>query len=103
VGKICTILQETFVTDLALPYYEIQAHVEKKSFPTLLCQGMGLTRTFCDYMSQFYALWFAVSIKLIVKDPIHKLQKVICFFHVITLCLAGALTGVLSLFNTFGV
>jgi hypothetical protein len=64
---------------------------------------MGLARTFCDYMSQFYALWFAVAIKLIVKDPIHKLQKAICFFHVITFLISALLTGTLSLFNTFGV
>lgn len=64
---------------------------------------MGLARTFCDYMSQFYALWFAVVIKQVIKDPIHKLQKLICFFHVITLIIAACLTMVLSLFNTFGV
>ena len=64
---------------------------------------MGFTRTFCDYMSQFYALWFAVVMKQVVKDPIHKLKNQICFFHLATLALSGSLTAVLSFFNTFGV
>lgn len=64
---------------------------------------MGLLTTFFDYMSEFYALWFAVIIKQIIKDPIHKLQKLILFFHVITFIVSAFLTGVLAQFNTFGV
>lgn len=64
---------------------------------------MGFITTFFDYMSQFYALWFAVLIKMIIKDPIHKLQKAIMFFHIITISLSALLTLVLSRFNTFGV
>lgn len=64
---------------------------------------MGFLTTFFDYMSQFYALWFAVLIKMIIKDPIHKLQKAIMFFHIITIVLSAILTAVLSRFNTFGV
>jgi hypothetical protein len=30
-------LQETFIADLALPYYEISQNVPHKSFPTKLC------------------------------------------------------------------
>jgi len=57
---------------------------------------MGFLTTFFDYMSQFYALWFAVLIKMIIKDPIHKLQKAICFFHAITFILSAILTATLA-------
>jgi hypothetical protein len=64
---------------------------------------MGFLTTFFDYMSQFYALFFAVLIKMIIKDPIHKLEKAIMLFHIITVSLSAVLTAVLSRFNTFGV
>ena len=101
--KVCTLLQETYVTDLALPYFEISSGALAPSMETKLCQAMGFTQTFCDYMSQFYALWFAVVMKQVVKDPISKHQKQICFFHMATLAISGTLTAVLSFFNTFGV
>ncbi len=66
-------MQEFYIEDLSLPYYEIQYNVYPKSTQTKVCQFMGLLTTFCDYASQFYALWFAVLIKQIIKDPIHKL------------------------------
>ena len=78
-------------------------NVPIKSPETKVCQFMGFITTFFDYMSQLYALWFAVLIKQIIKDPIHKLQKMIMFFHVITFVVSATLTGVLSQFNTFGV
>jgi hypothetical protein len=64
---------------------------------------MGLVHIFSDYMSQFYDLWFAVLIHQVIKDPIHKLQRLINFFHCVTLLISGALTFGLSQFNTFGV
>jgi len=70
---------------------------------TKLCQGMGFVHTFCDYMSQFYALWFAVIIKQVIKDPIHKLKRLINLFHLMTFVIAGGLTLTLSKFHTFGV
>ena len=101
--KIGAILQILYIDDLNLPYYEISHSVYPKSMKTMFCQVMGFASTFCDYMSQFYALWFAVTIKQVIKDPIHRLQGLICFFHIITLVIAGSLTGTLSIFNTFGV
>ena len=71
--KVNALLQELYIKDLSLPYYEIDYEVENKSMETKVCQFMGFLTTFCDYMSQFYALWFAVLIKMIIKDPIHKL------------------------------
>ena len=71
--KINALLQELYIKDLSLPYYEIDYNVINKSMETKVCQFMGFITTFFDYMSQFYALWFAVLIKMIVKDPIHKL------------------------------
>lgn len=103
IDKINSLIQELYIGDLSLPYYEIERHVEHKSPETKICQFMGFLTTFCDYMSQFYALWFAVLIKQIIKDPIHKLQKLIYFFHVITFVIAATLTGTLSSFNEFGV
>jgi len=41
--------------------------------------------------------------KHVIKDPISKHQKEICFFHMATLAISGTLTAVLSFFNTFGV
>lgn len=64
---------------------------------------MGFITTFFDYMSQFYALWFAVLIQQIIKDPIHKIGQLIMFFHFVTLGLSAALTAILAQFNTFGV
>jgi hypothetical protein len=71
--KINALLQELYIKDLSLPYYEIDYNVINKSMETKVCQFMGFITTFFDYMSQFYALWFAVLIKMIIKDPIHKL------------------------------
>lgn len=71
--KINALLQELYIKDLSLPYYEIDYNVLNKSMETKVCQFMGFITTFFDYMSQFYALWFAVLIKMIIKDPIHKL------------------------------
>lgn len=71
--KINALLQELYIKDLSLPYYEIDYNVINKSMETKVCQFMGFITTFFDYMSQFYALWFAVLIKMIIIDPIHKL------------------------------
>lgn len=101
--KVSALIQELYIKDLSLPYYEIDAGVAKKSPQTKICQFMGGLTTFFDYMSQFYALWFAVLIKMIIKDPIHNLQKAIFFFHIITFVLAATLTGILAQFNPFGV
>jgi len=94
--KINALFQELYIKDLSLPYYEIDYDVPNKSPETKVCQFMGLLTTFFDYMSEFYALWFAVIIKQIIKDPIHKLQKLILFFHVITFIVSAFLTGVLA-------
>jgi hypothetical protein len=101
--KVNALFQELYIKDLSLLYYEIDYDVPNKSSETKVCQFMGLLTTFFDYMSEFYALWFAVIIKQIIKDPIHKLQKLILLFHVITFIVSAFLTGVLAQFNTFGV
>ena len=103
VDKINALIQELYIGDLSQPYFEILRRYEPKSSETQVCQVMGFLTTFFDYMSQFYALWFAVIIYQIIKDPIHRLQKRICFFHIITVVIAGTLVGILSSFNTFGV
>ena len=103
VDKVGVLVQELYVGDLALPYYEISNKIANKSNETLVCQIFGMVRTFCDYMSQFYALWFAVMIKQVIKDPIHRLSKLLLFFHIITFIIAAVLTSILSTFNTFGV
>ena len=102
---LCTVLQSVFIEDLSQPFYEIllsgtQAH---RSPQTCLCQSMGFVHTLCDYMSQFYALWFAVLIKQVIKDPIHKMKRMINTFHLLTILIAGGLTITLSKFHTFGV
>ena len=71
--KFNSLLQELYIGDLSLPYYEIDQKILPKSTKTKVCQFMGFLTTFCDFASQFYALWFAVLIKQIIKDPIHKL------------------------------
>ena len=74
-----------------------------KSIKTKVCQFMGFLTTFFDYMSQFYGLWFAVLIQRIIKDPIHRIGKLIMCFHIITFLLSSALTAILAQFNPFGV
>ena len=101
--KINVLITELYIGDLSLPYYEIMHKVEPKSTETQLCQTLGVMSTFADYMSQFYALWFAVVIQQIIKDPIHKLQKLIYFFHAITVVLALCLTLLMAKWNSFGV
>ncbi len=94
--KINGLLQEVYIKDLSLPFYELEQNVPNTSMETKVCQFMGLLTTFFDYMSQFYALWFAVLIQHIVKDPIHKIGKLIGFFHFITLVLSATLTAILA-------
>jgi hypothetical protein len=60
--KINALLQELYIKDLSIPYYEIEMNVPNKSMETKVCQFMGFLTTFFDYMSQFYALWLAVII-----------------------------------------
>jgi len=86
-----------------MPYYQIKEHMPHVSTKTRACQFMGAVSTFFDYMSQFYALWFAIVIQQIIKDPIHRMQKMICFFHTITFIIACVLITIVSSFNTFGV
>lgn len=97
------LVQLIYVGDLALPYYEISTGVKNKSTVTRVCQMFGLLETFCDYMSMFYALWFAVIIKAVIKDPIHRLNSLLNFFHVITFLISVVLTSILGYFNSFGV
>jgi hypothetical protein len=73
VAKINVLIQEFYIQDLSLPFYELFENVKVKSTETKVCQFMGLITVFADYMSQFYALWFAVLIKMVIKDPIHRL------------------------------
>ncbi len=101
--KINGLLQEVYIKDLSLPFYELEQNIPNTSMETKVCQFMGFLTTFFDYMSQFYALWFAVLIQHIVKDPIHKIGKLIGFFHFITLLLSATLTAILAQFNSFGV
>jgi hypothetical protein len=101
--KVMAIVQELYIGDLSLPYYQIKENFPHISTRTKVCQVMGTFSTFFDYMSQFYALWFAIVIQQIIKDPIHKLQRMICFFHVITFLIACVLITIVSKFNTFGV
>lgn len=103
--KINAIIQELFIFDLSIPYWEISSgkSYQHLSARTKACQIMGAISVFCDYMSQFYALWFAVLIQQIIKDPIHRLKKLICFFHTITFIISCSLMIIVSKFNTFGV
>lgn len=104
IDMICTVLQLIFIEDLSKPFYEILSGSKQNQSPqTHLCQSMGFVHTFCDYMSQFYALWFAVLIKQVIKDPIHKMKRMINTIHVLTILIAGGLTLTLSKFHTFGV
>lgn len=103
VDKVNVLVQQLYVGDLALPYYEISTGVKNKSTVTRVCQIFGMLSTFCDYMSMFYALWFAVIIKAVIKDPIHRLTSLLNFFHVITFLIAVVLTSILAYFNSFGI
>jgi hypothetical protein len=104
IDMICTVLQSVFIEDLSQPFYEILRGSQPHRSPqTRLCQTMGFVHTLCDYMSQFYALWFAVLIKQVTKDPIHKMKRMINTFHLLTILIAGGLTLTLSKFHTFGV
>jgi hypothetical protein len=89
--------------DLSLPFYELDNNIPNKSMETKVCQFMGFITTFFNYMSQFYALWFAVLIQQIIKDPMHSVAGLIMIFHMLTFCLSAGLTAILAQFNTFGV
>ena len=96
-------IQEIFFQDLNVPFYEIKFHVRPRSPITKLCIYFGAIRIFFDFLSQFYCLWLAVLIKQILKDPIHRLNRYIWIYNAITIIVSLGLTGVISIFNQFGV
>ena len=64
---------------------------------------MGMGKVCCDYMSQLYALWLAVLIKQILKDPIHKLHRQIWCYHITTIIVSFSLTMMMGLVYDYGV
>ena len=54
-------------------------------------------------MSQMYALWLAVLIKQIIKDPIRKLKGFIALYHVITAVCTLVFVVLIAISNQFGV
>lgn len=77
--------------------------VEEKSFETKFCQWAGSVAIFTSFLSQFYCLFLAVLIKQVLKDPIHRLNRYIYFYHFLTILISLLLTGVIALANNFGV
>jgi hypothetical protein len=63
VDKFNFLMQEFFIYDLSLPYWEIRNNVPHKSIETKVCIVLGMEKVFCDYMSQLYSFWLAVLIK----------------------------------------
>ena len=96
-------MQELLIPDRSLPYYEVYYEVAPRHFVTKLCAFFGVIKILIYYLSQFYALWLAVLIKQILKDPIHRLNRFIIFYHGITFLIAILLTILLSTSNDFGV
>lgn len=62
-----------------------------------------MSKVFCDYMAQLYSFWLAILIKQIIKDPIHKLSRLIYVYHVITVFVSILLTLFLGIVNNYGV
>lgn len=91
------------IPDRSLPYYEVLEEVTPKHFVTKMCAFLGVIKILVYYLSQFYALWLAVLIKQILKDPIHRLNRYIIFYHIVTFLVAIILTIALSATNDFGV
>lgn len=54
-------------------------------------------------MAQIYAVFVAIIIKQILKDPIHKVNAKVACYHVTTILLSILLTGFLKIKNKFGV
>eukprot|EP00347_Sterkiella_histriomuscorum_P012117 403369830 len=103
IDKSLILIQELAFPDLSQVYYEIRVGIYPRSLVTELCQSFGLIKTFIDFLSQFYALWLAVLIKQILKDPIHKINRYIIFYHALTFFISTILTFMMSLSNQFGV
>lgn len=97
------LVQEVFFDDLSHPYYQIKYGAVEKSFETKFCQWAGSIAIFTSFLSQFYCLFLAVLIKQVLKDPIHRLNRYIYFYHFLTIFISLALTGIISLVNNFGV
>ena len=97
------LVQEVFFDDLSHPYYQIKYGVENKSYETKFCQWAGSIAIFTSFLSQFYCLFLAVLIKQVLKDPIHRLNRYIYFYHFLTIFISLLLTGIISLANNFGV
>jgi hypothetical protein len=103
IDKLNFVIQEFVVGDLSLPYWEISNEIEPKSTETTVCTWLGVVKVFCDYMAQLYSFFLAILIKQIIKDPIHKLSKVIYLYHFITITVSLLLTVGLGIINNYGV
>jgi hypothetical protein len=84
-------------------YYELFYHIMPRSLETKLCIYFGFIKTLVDFLCQFYTLWLAVLIKQILKDPIHRLNRYIIFYHVLTVLICLLLAAYVQTINGFGV
>ncbi|CDW91170.1 saicar synthase-like protein [Stylonychia lemnae] len=96
-------IQELFFRDLSVVFYEVKYDIEPKQFETKLCIFFGFIKTIVDFLCQFYCLWLAVLIKQILKDPIHRLNRYIYFYHGLTFIICMLLVFYVQLSNGFGV
>lgn len=77
--------------------------VRNRHVETKVCALFGVIKTLVYFLSQFYALWLAVLIKQILKDPIHRMTRYLIFYHILTFFVAIILTIILSVSNDFGI
>lgn len=104
-SKINILIQEVLFDDMSIPYYEIKNGIDdtQKSYYTKFCQWSGGVNIFTSFLSQFYCLWLAVLIKQILKDPIHRLNRYIYTYHIITILISLGMTFMIKAANNFGV
>lgn len=103
IDKANIFMQEIFFRDLSPIYFELKYHVWPRMIETKFCMLFGFIKSFVDFLSQFYTLWLAVLIKQILKDPIHRLNRYMILYHILTILICMLLCLYVQLANGFGV